>query len=55
MNQITSDQATRQQDARAAAFPMPLDQIDPATPAFFLHETVGHYFERLRRDDPVHL
>ena len=40
--------------ARAEAFSMPIDQIDPGTPAYFENDTVGHYFERLRRDDPVH-
>ena len=41
-------------DARARAFAMPLDQIDPSDPALFADDTIGHYFERLRRDDPVH-
>ena len=40
--------------ARAAAFAMPLDQLDPSDPALFENDTVGHYFARLRRDDPVH-
>ncbi len=40
--------------ARAQAFSMPLDEIDPSDPALFERDTVGHYFERLRRDDPVH-
>ena len=40
--------------ARAEAFSMPIDQIDPGTPAYFENDTAGHYFERLRRDDPVH-
>ena len=40
--------------ARAEAFAMPIDQIDPATADYFENDTVGHYFERLRRDDPVH-
>ena len=33
---------------------MPLDQIDVSKPRLFLEDTVGYYFERLRRDDPVH-
>lgn len=33
---------------------MPLEAIDPGTPDYFVNDTVGHYFERLRRDDPVH-
>lgn len=40
--------------ARALAFSMPLDQIDVSDPRLFQNDTVGHYFERLRRDDPVH-
>jgi cytochrome P450 len=40
--------------ARAEAFAMPIEQIDPATADYFENDTVGHYFERLRRDDPVH-
>ena len=40
--------------ARAEAFSLPIDQIDPATADYFENDTVGHYFERLRRDDPVH-
>ena len=39
---------------RAAVAAMPLDQIDPSDPQLFVDDTVGHYFERLRRDDPVH-
>ena len=29
-------------------------QIDVSKPRLFQEDTVGHYFERLRRDDPVH-
>ncbi|MFN5096233.1 cytochrome P450 [Limnohabitans sp.] len=43
-----------QASARAEAFAMPIEQIDPGSPAYFENDTVGHYFERLRRDDPVH-
>ena len=43
-----------QREAREHAMSMPLEQIDPAQPEYFVHDTVGHYFERLRRDDPVH-
>jgi cytochrome P450 len=41
--------------ARERAFSMPIEQIDPANPLLFADDTVGHLFERLRRDDPVHL
>ena len=40
--------------ARTEAFAMPIEHIDPATADYFENDTVGHYFERLRRDDPVH-
>ena len=40
--------------ARDRAFSLPLEAIDPSDPSLFEHDTVGHYFERLRRDDPVH-
>jgi cytochrome P450 len=43
-----------QQQAREAAESMPLEAIDPANPDYFVEDTVGHYFARLRRDDPVH-
>jgi len=33
---------------------MPIDEIDVTKPRLFQEDTVGHYFERLRRDDPVH-
>jgi cytochrome P450 len=39
---------------RAAVAAMPLDQIDPSDAQLFVDDTVGYYFERLRRDDPVH-
>ncbi len=45
----------REQSARERAFSLPLDQIDPADPELFADDTIGHYFARLRRDDPVHL
>ena len=40
--------------ARDEAFALPLDQIDVSKPRLFQEDTVHHYFERLRRDDPVH-
>ena len=43
-----------QSAARERAFSMPLQDIDPADPRLFADDTVGHYFERLRRDAPVH-
>ncbi len=40
--------------ARAEAFALPLDQIDVTKPRLFQDDSILHYFERLRRDDPVH-
>ncbi|MBC7729119.1 MAG: cytochrome P450 [Microbacteriaceae bacterium] len=50
----TPDSLTLQRQARADAFGLPLDQIDVTKPRLFQTDTIGHYFERLRRDDPVH-
>ena len=40
--------------ARERAFALPLDQIDPSDPHLFEADTIGHTFDRLRRDAPVH-
>ena len=42
------DAATRQ------ALQTPLDQIDVSNPELFVNDTVGLYFQRLRREAPVH-
>ena len=39
---------------REEAFAMPVEQIDVSNPFWFQKDTIGHFFERLRRDDPVH-
>ena len=41
-------------DARNAAYAMPLDKMDVAQPILFETDTMWPYFERLRREDPVH-
>jgi len=46
--------AELQQLARDEAFSMPIDEIDVSKPRLFQEDTIGHYFARLRRDDPVH-
>jgi len=51
----TANSMRSQAEARAEAFSLPLDQIDVSKPRLFQEDTVLHYFERLRRDDPVHL
>ncbi len=40
--------------AREHAFSMPLNEINVSKPRLFQSDTVWPYFERLRRDDPVH-
>ena len=44
----------QQAQARAEAFATPLDQIDVTKPRYFVDDSIGHYFERLRKEDPVH-
>ena len=39
---------------RERAFALPLEQIDVSKGYLFEQDLVGFYFERLRRDDPVH-
>jgi cytochrome P450 len=41
-------------DARARAWSMPLEEIDVAQPELFRSYTMWPYFERLRKEDPVH-
>jgi cytochrome P450 len=40
--------------ARDAAYSMPIEDIDPADPEIFRNDTLWPYFERLRKEDPVH-
>jgi len=40
--------------AAADAYAMPIDEINPARPDRFQSDTIWPYFERLRREDPVH-
>jgi len=41
-------------DARSEAYDIPLDKIDVSQPALFQQNAFWPYFERLRREDPVH-
>ncbi|HVK42639.1 MAG: cytochrome [Phenylobacterium sp.] len=41
-------------EARARAFSIPLEEMHPGDPELFLTNTHWPYFERLRREDPVH-
>jgi cytochrome P450 len=40
--------------ARETAYSTPLDKINVADPALFQNDTMWPYFERLRKEDPVH-
>jgi len=40
--------------AREDAYSMPLEKINPAQPDRFQSNTIWPYFERLRKEDPVH-
>ncbi|WP_397418272.1 cytochrome P450 [Phenylobacterium sp.] len=44
---------TREQ-ARAEAYALPLDKLNPAQPALFEADAMWPIFERLRKEDPVH-
>ncbi len=41
-------------DGRADAYSIPLDKINVADPTLFRDNTLWPYFERLRKEDPVH-
>ncbi|HEY0185698.1 MAG TPA: cytochrome P450 [Rhodopila sp.] len=41
-------------DAREAAYATPIEQIDVSNPHLYQDDTWRPYFERLRREDPVH-
>ena len=41
-------------EARAKAYAMPLEEINVADPDLFRTDTMWPYFERLRKEDPVH-
>lgn len=47
-------QAVDMQGAKARIAAIPLDQLDPSDPHYFVDDTVGLVFDRLRREDPVH-
>lgn len=40
--------------ARKDAYARKIEDIDVANPRLFHHDVIGPYFERLRREDPVH-
>jgi cytochrome P450 len=48
------DVPTTLEAARADAYATPLERLDVANPKLFHHDLIAPYFERLRREDPVH-
>src|SRR6202045_1575812 len=57
MNVQASVRADRQELARAAreaAYSMPLKDFHPGAPQLFRNDTLWPYFERLRKEAPVH-
>src|ERR1700692_5144209 len=47
-------QNLQQKQARERADAIPLEQFDPGNPERFRSDTFWPYFDRLRREDPVH-
>src|SRR4051812_16865256 len=41
--------------AREEAWSLPLDKLNPAQPALFQADAMWPYFDRLRKESPVHL
>ncbi len=50
MTTVTASAQTARQRIQA----LPLDQLNPADIQYFVDDTVGHVFDRLRSEDPVH-
>ena len=50
----TIENASRLEALRARADTLPLEQFDPGDPELFRTDTFWPYFDRLRREDPVH-
>lgn len=42
------------QKHKGAAYAIPLEDIDVSNPELYRSNTMWGYFERLRREDPVH-
>src|SRR5919197_783374 len=50
----TMESASKLDAFRARATSLPLEQFDPGDPELFRTDTFWPYFDRLRREDPVH-
>jgi cytochrome P450 len=51
---IDLDARSAQDAARERAYSLPLSQFDPGDPELFRSDTHWAYFDRLRKEDPVH-
>jgi cytochrome P450 len=51
---ISTARDERQKAAREKAYSMPLSQFHPGAPELFRSDTLWPYFERLRKEEPVH-
>ncbi len=51
---IDTAESASQEAARERAYSIPLEQFDPGDPELFRSDTFWPYFDRLRREDPVH-
>jgi cytochrome P450 len=47
-------QKSDQKAARKRAYSIPLEQFDPGDPELFRSDTFWPYFDRLRKEDPIH-
>jgi cytochrome P450 len=54
MDQVMLDRPVIQDPLGQDPWTMPLELYDPGNPALFLHDAHWPYFERLRREAPVH-
>ena len=51
---IDVNDGARQEAARERAFSLPLSELDPSDPELFRSDTHWAYFDRLRKEAPVH-
>jgi len=51
---VKANKAELQRAAREAAYSMPLKDFHPGAPQLFRSDTLWPYFERLRKEEPVH-
>src|SRR3954463_16124459 len=51
---MADDASALRDQARASAYAVPLEDMHPGDPHLFLNDSCWPYFERLRREAPVH-